>query len=282
MKFGVSIFPTGDAMRPDDVAREAEARGFESLWFPEHTHIPTSRQTPYPGGGDLPPEYSRTYDPFVAMSYAAAVTERIMVGTGVCLVIERDPIVTAKEVASLDLLSGGRLLFGIGAGWNREEMSNHGTEPTTRFALMRERILAMKEIWTKDEAEYHGELVDFDPIWSWPKPAQRPHPPIIIGGGGAGALDRVLDYGDEWMPIARGWDSEHLGKRIASLRSQAEERGRGYIPVTLYSGSSKPNVLQEYADMGVDRVVFWLPPAGKDEVMPLFERYGQVIAEFSA
>src|SRR5881398_3208480 len=191
MHYGVVMFPTEYAMAPDDLARALEERGFESVWFPEHTHIPASRRSPWPGGGELPRDYWSSYDPFVALMAAGAATKRLKLGTGICLVIERDPITTAKEVATLDLLSGGRVLFGIGGGWNREEMENHGTDPTRRFAVMRERMLAMREIWTKDEAEYHGTFVDFDPIWSWPKPVQRPHPPVLVAGNGAGTLERV-------------------------------------------------------------------------------------------
>jgi probable F420-dependent oxidoreductase len=166
MKFGIAMFPTDYAVEPATLGRLVEERGFDSLWFPEHTHIPVSRKTPYPAGGDLPRAYSHTYDPFVALAAAAAATERLKLATGICLVIERDPITTAKEVASLDRLSGGRFLFGIGAGWNREEMENHGTDPDRRFGLMRERVEAMKAIWTNEEAEYHGKQVDFGPIWS--------------------------------------------------------------------------------------------------------------------
>src|SRR5881227_2821501 len=200
MLIGAAIFATDYAIRPDDLARELEQRGFESLWLPEHTHIPASRRSPYPAGGELPKEYSHTYDPFVALATVADATERIKLATGICLVIERDPITTAKEVASLDRLSEGRFLFGVGAGWNLEEMENHGTDPRRRFSLMRERIEAMKAIWTEDEASHHGELVDFDPIWSWPKPVQKPHPPVLVGGNGERVLERVVAFGDEWMP----------------------------------------------------------------------------------
>src|ERR1044071_5754440 len=174
MLYAAGIFATDYAMRPDDLARELEARGFESFWVPEHTHIPASCRTPYPGGGDLPQAYWHTYDPFVALTAAASVTTKLKVATGICLIMERDPITTAKEIASLDMLSNGRFIFGIGAGWNAEEMENHGTNYKTRFSLLRERVLAMKEIWTKEEAEFHGRFVNFDPIWSYPKPAQKP------------------------------------------------------------------------------------------------------------
>src|SRR5437588_3687902 len=227
MEFGVGIFPTVDVPPPGELARMAEERGFEWLFFPEHTHIPASRETPYPPGGELPRQYSRTYDPFVALTAAAAATERILLATGICLVIERDPITTAKEVASLDRLSEGRFLFGVGAGWNLEEMENHGTDPRRRFSLMRERIEAMKAIWTEDEASYHGELVDFDPIWSWPKPVQKPHPPVLVGGNGERVLERVVAFGDEWMPNRVAG----LRERIQELTRMAAEAGRDPIPV---------------------------------------------------
>ncbi len=191
MDIGLALFPTDYTMAPGRVAKLAEERGFAALLFPEHTHIPVSRETPYPGGGELPPHYSHTHDLFVAMSMAAALTERLEVGSGICLVPQRDPIIMANAVASIDALSGGRVLFGVGAGWNREEMENHGTDPRRRFRRMRESIEAMKAIWTQDEASYHGEHVDFDRIWSWPKPAQAPHPPVLVGGNGPTVLDRA-------------------------------------------------------------------------------------------
>src|SRR3954464_911150 len=221
MDFGVMMFPTDYAVAPNEIARLAEERGFESLFFPEHTHIPAERETPYPAGGELPREYSHTHDPFVALTAAAAATERLLVGTGICLVIERDPITTAKEVASLDQLSGGRFLFGVGAGWNREEMLNHGTDPSRRFGGMRERLGGMKAMWTQDEASYHGRYVDFDRIWSWPKPAQRPHPPILVGGNGEGVIDRAAAFGDVWFP---NFARSDVFERIP----EARERG---IPV---------------------------------------------------
>src|SRR5437764_1570456 len=196
MKLGLAMFPADYAIHPAELGQLTEELGFESLFLPEHTHIPASRRTPWPGGGELPREYSHTYDPFITLAAVAQRTERLLLATGICLVVERDPITTAKEVASVDHLSGGRFLFGVGAGWNIEEMENHGTDPHTRFSLMRERIEAMKAIWTSDEAEYHGRHVDFDPIWSWPKPVQDPHPPVLVGGNGAKVLDRVIAFGD--------------------------------------------------------------------------------------
>jgi probable F420-dependent oxidoreductase len=216
MELGLAILLTDYSISPAALGASAEERGFESLFLAEHTHIPVSRETPYPGGAELPREYSHTIDPFVGLAAAATATVRLKVGTGVCLVIERDPIVTAKEVATLDNVSGGRFLFGVGAGWNKEEMRNHGTDPKTRWGVMRERIEAMKAIWTQEEAEYHGRYVDFDPIWSWPKPVQEPHPPVLVGGVGDKVLDRVVAYGDEWIPN-RVKDPDELGVRIAEL-----------------------------------------------------------------
>jgi probable F420-dependent oxidoreductase len=275
MKFGISMFPTRYSVGPAELARAVEERGFESLFFPEHTHIPTSRRSPWPGGADLPREYSETLDLFVALTAAATVTERILLGTGICLVVERDPIVTAKEVATLDLLSGGRVLFGIGGGWNREEMENHGTDPRTRFALMRERVLAMKEIWTKDEAEFHGEHVDFDPIWQWPKPVQRPHPPVLVAGNGPNTLARVMEYGDGWIPIP-GRGAVPLGEGTARLREMAAEQGRDPVPVTVFGSRPQAEVIEHYSAAGVDRVLFSLPPVEAAEAFKLLDTYANL------
>jgi probable F420-dependent oxidoreductase len=265
VKFGLSIFPTAETMQPAALGRLAEEYGFESLWFPEHTHIPVSRETPYPAGGDLPDEYSRIYDPFIGLTAAAAATERLIVGTGICLIVERDPITTAKEVATIDRVSDGRFMFGVGAGWNREEMANHGTEPRTRFGLMRERLEAMVEIWTNDEASYHGRHVDFDPIWSWPKPVQRPHPPILVGGNSDGALDRVVDLADGWIPNPETRLSELPG-RIGELQNRAATAGRDRIPVTFYAVKPEADALRRYAEAGVDRAVFYLPSGTPEQV----------------
>ncbi len=278
MKFGVFMFPTDYAIAPAQLAQAMEERGFESLFFPEHTHIPSSRATPFPGGGDLPKEYSHTLDPFVALAAAATATKSLLIGTGICLVIERDPIVLAKEVASLDHISGGRALFGIGAGWNREEMGNHGTGYKQRWKILRERIEAMKEIWTKDEATYHGEHVNFDSIWSWPKPIQKPHPPIIVGGDGAGTLPRVVRYGDEWMPVSRGRSA--FGERTQQLQELAHEAGRGPIPVGIFGASSKPEALEQYRKDGISRCVFHLPPASADVVLPRLDELADVAKSF--
>jgi probable F420-dependent oxidoreductase len=278
MKFGIATFLTDYSMNPVEIARAAEEAGFESLLVPEHTHIPASRETPYPLAGELPREYSHVLDPFVALAAAAAVTTTLKLGTGVCLVIQRDPIVTAKEVATLDHLSGGRFLFGVGAGWNREEMRDHGTDPRQRFAVMRERVLAMKELWTQEEASFHGEHVDFDRAWAWPKPAQRPHPPVLVGGGGAKVIDRVLEYGDEWIPNTR--DLDGLGPRIAELRERGEAAGRGRIPVTYFGALGREDVVEKLLALGVDRCVFLLPPVGAEENLPRIERYGELAAGY--
>ena len=272
MDFGVTMFPTDYAIRVDDLARACEERGFESLWLPEHTHIPASRRSPWPGGPDLPKEYWHTHDLFVALATAAAVTTRLRVGSGICLLVERDPIVTAKEVASLDALSRGRLLFGIGGGWNAEEMEDHGTEFRTRWKLLRERVLAMKRIWTEDEPSFEGEFVRFPPMWSWPKPVQRPHPPIVLGGHGPRALERVVDYCDGWLPI--GVRAGDLAEGMASLRRMASEKGRDpkTLSVSVYGAPMRADDVARLRDLGVDRIVFGLPPAARDTVLPLLDR----------
>jgi probable F420-dependent oxidoreductase len=282
MKFGLAMFPTDYAIRPDELAIAVEERGFESIWFPEHTHIPASRRTPFPGGGDLPKEYRHTYDLFVALAMAAAVTRKLKLGTGICLLVERDPIITAKEVASLDRLSGGRVLFGIGGGWNVEEMENHGTSFKSRWKLLRERVEAMKAIWTQDEASYHGELVRFDPIWSWPKPVQKPHPPIYLGGHGWRARRRVIRYCDGWMPIPlRAGDLE---KQINLLRGEAKEAGRdpSTLTISAYFAPADPDGLRSWAKLGVDRAILSVPPAGRDDVLPLLDRYAEIIRLFAS
>ncbi len=272
MEIGVLMFPTDDAIAPTELARAVEERGFESLWFPEHTHIPSSRTSPWPGGPELPRHYVRTYDPFVALSMAAAVTSTLKLGTGVCLVVERDPIVTAKAVASLDYLSNGRFLFGVGGGWNVEEMENHGTDPSTRFALLRERIEAMKEIWTNDEATYHGTFVNFEAIWAWPKPKQTPHPPILMGGDGPKTLDRVVRYADEWLPIP-GRGAVPFSDRIKELQDKAAAAGRAPIPVGVFGAPADPAKLSEYAALGVNRCLLNIPSAPADVVLPLLDQY---------
>jgi probable F420-dependent oxidoreductase len=267
MHLALAIFATDESIAPGELARWAEELGFESLLFPEHTHIPASRETPYPGGGDLPREYIRQLDPFVACTDAAAATTWLKVGTGVCLIPQHEPIALAKATASIDFLSGGRFLFGVGGGWNVDEMRNHGADPDHRFRLMRERVEAVKEIWTQDEASYHGRYVDFERIWSWPKPVRRPHPPILVGGNGPRVLDRVLRYGDAWMPN-RITDDESLLARVEELRSRAERP----IGVTISGASTKPDRLARYAEAGIERAVFWVPPGERAEIEPRIEQ----------
>jgi probable F420-dependent oxidoreductase len=282
MDFGIVMFATDYAVRPDELARAVEERGFESLWFPEHTHIPVSRTSPWPGGPELPKEYWHTHDLFVALAMAAGATRTLKLGSGICLVVERDPITLAKEVATLDALSNGRFLFGIGGGWNAEEMANHGTDFKRRWQLLRERVEAMKAIWREDEAAYHGELVDFDPIWSWPKPLQRPHPPIYLGGHGPRALQRVVRYCDGWMPIPIRAGA--LVDSIADLRQRARAAGRdpASIAISLYGVPADADALRSYAGAGVQRSIFALPSAGRDTVLPLLDRYAAVAAELRA
>jgi probable F420-dependent oxidoreductase len=280
MLTGLAYFPTHDALGPGALARLLEERGHDALYFAEHTHIPASRDTPYPSGdGILPRKYSHTYDLFVALTAAATATERIRIGSGVCLLIQRDPIITAKEIASIDHLSGGRLDVGVGAGWNREEMANHGTDPRTRFRLLRERVEAMKEIWTSDEASYAGQHVSFDRIWSWPKPVQRPHPPILVGGTGPKVLDRVLAYGDVWAPT--GSDVDAVLERIPELRERAAEAGRGDIPVVIFGAPADPEVLETMRAAGVQRAVHWLPSAPRGPLEAALERFEVAVAELN-
>jgi probable F420-dependent oxidoreductase len=273
METGVAIFPTHNAIAPAEVARLAEQRGQESLFFPEHTHIPASRATPWPGGRELPRRYAHTFDLFVAVTAALSATSRLRVGSGVCLVIERDPIITAKEVASVDFLSGGRFLFGVGAGWNREEMANHGTDPRVRMAIMRERVEAMKAIWTSEEASYAGKHVSFDRIWSWPKPAQRPHPPVLVGGEGPGVLDRVLAFGDAWFP---NHSSEGVLDRAKELRARADRP----VGLTVMGVPADPKVLEAYAAAGFERAVHWLPSAPRGPVERALDAFETAVAEF--
>jgi probable F420-dependent oxidoreductase len=276
MDAGVAYFPTHDAVGPAELARLVEARGHRWLMYAEHTHIPASRETPWggrEGAPALPRKYAHTYDPFVAIAASLAVTSSLRVGTGICLVPQRDPIITAKEVASLDHLSGGRFDFGIGAGWNREEMANHGTDPRTRMRLMRERVLAMKAIWAEHEASFAGEFVSFDRIWSDPKPLQRPHPPILVGGNGATVEDRVLEYGDAWMPN----HARDVAGRIGPLRERAGRR----VPVVVMSAPPKAEVLEAYAQAGADRVMFWLPSTRRALVEEALDRVERAMAELN-
>ena len=271
------MFATDFAMRIDALAREAEARGFESLFVPEHTHIPTSRRSPWPGGAALPKAYWHALDPFVSLMAAAAATSTIRIGTGICLLTERDPLITAKEVASLDLLSNGRVEFGIGAGWNAEEMENHGTVFETRFRLMTDRAKAIKTVWSEEAPEYHGEFVDFDPVWSYPKPVQKPNPPILIGGESIHTLRRVVDFGDGWFPRARGGFDP--AENLARLKAVADAAGRDMatLSISVSGAPADADVLQDYREAGIHRAILILPSAGEDEVLPALDRYAQLL-----
>jgi probable F420-dependent oxidoreductase len=285
MKLGIAIFPADFAIRPDELARAVEERGFESLFFTDHTHIPATPQTRtlmQETQGGVQPHFTHNYDPFIAIACAAAATQTLRLGTGVCLIPEREPIATAKAVVSLDVLSHGRVLFGVGVGWIPEEIANHGIDPPTRWAVMDERVQAMRTIWTQDEAEYHGHHVDFGPIWSWPKPKQRPHPPILVGGAGKGVIRRVLAYGDEWMPHA-GMPVEQLGARIRELQDTARSAGRDVdIPVTVQGAEPDARALNELREVGVTRATLYAPSADADQVLrfldeaaPLIDATGQ-------
>jgi probable F420-dependent oxidoreductase len=273
------MFATDYAIAPHDLARAAEERGFESLWLPEHTHIPASRKTPYPAGVPLPKEYWHTYDPFGALCAAAAVTTRLKLGTGICLVPERDTIVTAKEVATLDRLSGGRFIFGIGGGWNVEEMEHHGTPFKHRFAKMKEQIAAMRAIWSQEEAEFHGRFVNFDKIWCHPKPVQQPGPPIVIGGLTPQARARAADYCDGYIPIDGGAGPARIAKLLAELDRELEKRGRDRkaFSITVYGAAAKPETVAAYRELGVDRILFALRSMPSADTLPRLDSWASLL-----
>lgn len=277
MHVAALIFPTDRTIRPDVLGRELEARGYESLWVAEHTHIPLSRRTPYPGGGDLPDMYWRTMDPFVALTAAASATDRLKIGTGICLVNQHHHINLAKQTASLDFLSDGRFLFGIGVGWNEDEMEHHGVDPARRRSMARERVLAVKELWTADAAEFHGEFVEFGPSASHPKPVQDPYPPVIMGGaGGPVTFRHVVEYCDGWMPIhGRGDPLE----KLPLLHQMAEEAGRdpASIEIGIYGCPMREAEVDAYRGAGVDRIVFWLPAEEPETVLSAVEHGAQFI-----
>jgi probable F420-dependent oxidoreductase len=280
MKVGAAMFFTDTSMTPADLAMALEERGFDSLWAPEHSHIPVNRTAAYPGGGDLPKMYYEVMDPFVTLTAAAAATKALRVGTGICLVVQRDPIQTAKAVASLDQVSGGRFLFGVGNGWNREEIENHGTAFATRHKLARERIEAMRAIWTQAEAEYHGEFVDFDPIMAWPKPVQRPHPPIIVGGAFPWGARRAVRYGNGWMPHRMRKHYADVAALVPQFRALLAEAGRGEedCPVTIWGVREDRDALLADRDLGVERVILSLDAAERDTILPELDRWAKLIA----
>jgi len=277
MDIGVYFFSTAYSIGIEELARELEQRGFESMLIPEHTHIPVTRKTPWPGGGDLPKEYYHTYDPFVALSFAAAATKSLKLGTGICLLPQRDPIVTAKSVASLDQLSGGRVIFGVGGGWNVDEMENHGAEYSSRFKLLRENILAMKQLWVEEQAEFHGEFVDFDPAFCWPKPTQNPHPPIILGGETDYTLRRVVEFCDGWLPRPRA-DIEDGMERLRRIADEGN-RDLDSISVTVFGAPPKPDKLARYSEIGIDRALLQIPTEDRDTCLRVLDSYTPLLAK---
>ena len=279
MLVGGFYFPTDYGIAIDELARELEARRFESLFVCEHTHIPVSRRSPFPGGGDLPKRYSHTHDPFVALSFAAAATRTLKVGTGIALIPQRDTIITAKSVASLDQLSDGRFIFAIGGGWNVEEMENHGAHYETRFKLLRERVLAMKELWTKEQAEFHGGFVNFDPVWLYPKPKQKPHPPILLGGESEHTIRRVIEFCDGWFPRPReGWEPKRAAARLREA-ALAAGRNPATLSISVFNAPADPPALAPYREAGITRVLLEVPDAGRDEVLRRLDKYAWLADE---
>lgn len=289
MDFGLFIFATDYAIGPDVLAREAEAHGFESLFLPEHTHIPASRLSPWPGGAELPRQYWHAHDPFVALAMAAGVTTQLKLGTGISLVTERDPILMAKQVASLDFLSNGRVQLGVGAGWNAEEMENHGTPFGQRWKILRERILAMRQIWTEEEAEFHGEFVDFDKLWAHPKPVQSGGPPVLLGASSRFVYKRIAEYGDGWFPIYQ--DARRAGasgtvdyaQGIAQTREAWDQAGRSGQPsFSIFGVGPDATAVESLLQMGFDRIIFALPSGSADEVLPMVEKYAAIAHQFNS
>jgi probable F420-dependent oxidoreductase len=281
MKFGASMFFTDYSMGPAELAIAAEERGFDIVWAPEHSHIPVSRKTPFVLGGDLPKRYYDVMDPFVTLTAAAMATKTIKIGTGVCLIAQRDPIQTAKLVASIDQISGGRFVFGVGNGWNQDEMENHGTEFATRHKRARENIEAMKAIWTQSKAEYHGEFVNFDPMMTWPKPVQKPHPPILIGGAFPYSARRAIRYGDGWMPQVTEGNPTPLTELIPRFRQMTAEAGRDPEAMDISIGGQAPDVdlIKRYNDLNVTRVSTSLPSEKADKILPILDQWVAIMRQ---
>ena len=279
MKFGASMFFTDYSMTPVELAVALEQRGFDIVWAPEHSHIPLSRKTPFVLGGDLPKRYYDAMDPFVTLAMAAAATKTLKIGTGVCLIAQRDPIQTAKLVASIDQVSNGRFVFGVGNGWNQDEMENHGTNFATRHKLARERIEAMKAIWTQDTAEYHGEFVDFGPMQAWPKPVQKPHPPILVGGAFPYSARRAVRYGNGWMPQVTAGSPTPLTELIPRFRQMAAEAGRdpGAFDISIGGQTEDVDLIKRYQDLDVNRVSVSMPSEKADTILPVLDRWATII-----
>lgn len=281
MEFGASMFFTDYSMAPGAVARALEERGFESVWAPEHSHIPVNRDSPYPAGGELPKRYYDVMDPFVSLTAAATATRQLKVATGICLVIQRDPIQTAKSVASLDQISEGRFLFGVGAGWNAEEMADHGTDFSQRFKVMEERIAAMREIWTQTKPEFHGDFVDFGPMMTWPKPVQKPHPPVIVGGAFPYGARRAVAFGDGWMPHVKRTQYGDVTEFLPEFRQMLSEarRDADRFPVTAWAAPDDGDTLKRFRDLGIARACVSLPSDKEDDILPLLDRWAGLIRE---
>src|SRR3954462_11160348 len=284
MHFGASMFFTDYSMTSAALAKALEERGFESVWAPEHSHIPLTRKSPFPGGGDLPKKYYDAMDPFVTLTAAAAATKTLKVGTGVCLVQQRDPIQTAKLVASIDQVSAGRFLFGVGSGWNAEEMADHGTAFKTRHKVARERIKAMKLIWTETSPEYHGEFVNFDPMMTWPKPVQKPHPPVIVGGAFPFGARRALRYGDGWMPHRTRSTYADVQALLPKFREMAAEANRDLasVPITIWGAKENLDLLKRDRDDGISRLVVSLDSAKADTILPELDRWATLIRQLGS
>ncbi|MSP30219.1 MAG: LLM class F420-dependent oxidoreductase [Acetobacteraceae bacterium] len=280
MHIGAAMFFSDQSMTAPVLARNLEERGFESIWVPEHSHIPLSRKTGFPQGGELPKKYAEAMDPFVSLTAAAVVTTRLKLGTGVCLVVQRDPIQTAKLVASIDQISQGRFLFGIGNGWNQDEIENHGTVFSSRHRLVRERVAAMKEIWMHAKAEYHGEFVNFDPMMAWPKPVQKPYPPILVGGAFPYGARRALAYGNGWIPHASRPEYGDVSDFIPQFRQMAAEAGRDLteVPITIWGSKPDAERIRRLADLGVSRIVVSLASASAEEILPQLDVWAKLIA----
>ena len=275
MQIGLSTFPTTYAISPVELGKELEARGFDSLWTVEHTHVPASRRTPYPLGGELPSIYWESYEPFTYLAQVAAVTESLKIGTGVCLAAQHHPLALAKRVASLDALSNGRFLFGVGAGWLGEEMENHGLNYADRWTVLRECVLAMQACWTQKDAEFHGEFIDFDPVWVEPKPVSRPHPPVYIGATSTWAMDRIAEYAQGWYPV----QVPEFDERLAQLTEACAARGRSIddIDITLLTMITEKAQLEAWAAKGVNRIVLSLPTADRDASLKVLDEYAGIV-----
>ncbi len=284
MRVGGAVFFTDYSMTPAEMGRALEERGFDSVWAPEHSHIPLSRKSPFPSGGEVPKKYYDAMDPFVALTAAAAATTKLLVGTGVCLVAQRDPIQTAKLVASIDHVSNGRFLFGVGNGWNQDEMENHGTVFEQRHKLARERIEAMKVLWTKSKAEYHGEFVNFDPMMAWPKPVQKPHPPILVGGAFPFSARRALRYGDGWIPHRARKQYDDVFDLMPNFRQMAAEANRDLasVPVTIWGAKPDADLLKRDRDGGVSRVIITFESAKLNEVLPEMDKWAAIIRKLDS